>query len=1045
MISWFARNDVAANLLLAAIVLSGLYSLFSRIPLEIFPSVQSNIITIRVSLRGASPEDVEQSVAIRIEEAVYDLEGIEQITSRSTEGSASVSIEVEQSYDARDLLNDVKSRVDAINTFPVEAEKPIIALAMRKREVISVAVSGDYSEREIREYAEKVRDDLSRIDGITQIDLTGIRRYEIAVEVSNDQLRNYELSLSDIANAIRGSSLDISAGNIRTEGGDVFIRSKGQAYRKNEFENIVIKTNPDGSIIRLTDIATINDGFEESALRTRFNGKLGALLEVFRVGDQSAIDVANKVKDYIEQQQANLPQGIELTYWDDDSQIVKNRLSTLSYSALQGSVLVILLLSLFLRPMVAIWVFVGVPVSFMGAFLLMPILGVTLNIITLFAFILVLGIVVDDAIVTGENIYSHLQNAEDGLSAAISGTKEVAVPVTFGVLTTVAAFLPLGFIEGDRGPVFAMIPAVVVPVLLFSLIESKLVLPAHLKHVQLRKDTVRFSRLSQFQQNFADGFEQFILRYYQPTLRWCLSNRISTLVMFIGVLAIIVTMAVTGFTKFIFFPRISSETIRVTLDMPEGTAFAVTDTHVQHIARQAEALQEKYIDPELQQSVITNIYATTSPASGRVRFEIIPPEKRSLKINSQDLAREWRRLIGPIPGADNISFRAEIGRSSDPIDVRLYSNDIATLENVSELVKERLATYPTVFDINDSQSQGKQELLLNLNSEAVALGMTRSAILQQVRQAFFGIEAQRIQRGRDDIRVMVRLPLNERVSVADLEQIMIRGPNNRLIPLSNIAELTSGSAPSTIYRVNRQRTISVTADVDKANTNMTVLAADLSDYLDELLLSYPAVSYSLEGEAREQSQSFGSLLWGLVFVLFAIYCLLAIPFKSYIQPLIVMSVIPFGAIGAMIGHWVMSIMRGETMHLSIMSIFGLLALIGVVVNDSLVLVDYINKHKTRSKELRQAILNAGTARFRPVMLTSLTTFLGLTPLLFEKSTQAQFLIPMAVSLGFGIIFATFITLLLVPVNYSLVEDGKRLTRKIPEMWNSYKSMPSSRG
>lgn len=1020
MIAWFTKNHVAANLLLISIVLSGLFSLSTQIPLEVFPSFEVDRISVSVSLPGSTPEDVEQGVSIRIEEAVQDLEGIKEISSSSSEGAASVIIEVESGYDPRELLADIKSRVDAINTFPVDAENPVVALAERTREVIAVTVASDYGEKETLEYAEHVRDDLLRLDDITQIELSGVRDYEIAIEVSQDVLRQYSLSLSDISSAISKSSSDISAGNLKTDGGDVLIRSKGQAYRKDEFAQIVVKRQSDGTIIRLGDIANISDDFEETPVRTRFNGKQAAFLDVYRIGPQSAIKVADQVKNYIHDQQANLPEGFELSYWDDDSEVVKSRIATLTTNAMQGGILVLALLTLFLRPAIAFWVFIGIPVSFMGAFLAMPLFGVTLNIMSLFGFILVLGIVVDDAIVTGENVYTHLKTAESGEQAAIRGTQEVATPVTFGVLTTVAAFLPLAFIEGNRGALFAQIPVVVIPVLLFSLIESKFVLPAHLKYIKLRNQKAEPSKLEKFQQRFADGFEHAILKYYQPLLSLALRHKMATVSLFIGIFLIILTMITSGWTKFIFFPRIPSETIRVSLTLPTGTPFEVTNKYVIDMAEKARVLEEKYRDPDTGESIIENILASTGGRggvsnSGSIRVEITPAEERDTDIGSRELSSELRDLIGVIPGAESLTFRAEIGRSSDPIDVRLSASSISTLQEVAEQVKARLTTYPTVFDIADSMSDGKEELQIELTEQGLALGLNRVDVTQQVRSSFYGSQAQRIQRGRDDVRVMVRLPIEERRSVADLKDILINTPDGGVVPLSHIATLVPGQSPSTIKRIDRFRTLNVTADIEKANTNMTILQADLGAYLDELVQQYPGVTYSLEGEAREQRESFGSLAWALLFVFFIIYALLAIPLKSYLQPIIVMSVIPFGMIGAVMGHWVMG------MELTIMSLLGMLALIGVVVNDSLVLVDFINKKRSEGADLLEAVKAAGASRFRPVMLTSITTFIGLMPLLFEKATQAQFLIPMAVSLGFGIIFATFITLLLIPVNYLLVE------------------------
>ena len=1021
MISWFARNHVAANLLLISIVFLGVFSIKEELPLEIFPQLETDIVTVDVTLRGATPQDVEQSIAIPVEEALLDLEGIDKVISRSAEGSTTITIEIDDDYDARELLADIKSRVDAINTFPVEAENPVVSLQQHRSKVIAVTVATRYGEHELREYAEQVRDDLLRLPGVSQVDISAIRDYEITIAVPQDRLREYGLTLAEIGDAISNSSLDFSAGNLRAEGGDVLIRSRGQAYHRNEFEQIVIKTNTDGSILRLGDIAEVDDGFEEVPLRTRFNGEPAALIEVHRIGKQSAIEVADQVHDYIDGVQAQLPEGVTISYWDDDSQIVKNRLGTLLRNAAQGGVLVLLLLTLFLRPAIAFWVFIGIPVSFMGAFFVMNLLGVSINVISLFGFILVLGIVVDDAIVTGENVYRHMRASETGLQAAINGTKEVSVPVTFGVLTTVAAFLPMAFVEGVRGAIFAQITLVVIPVLFFSLIESKFVLPAHLKHVKLPHQTSRHNRLEQWQQRFADGFEKAVLKYYRPLLKLSLRHSFSVLAIFIGSFILLLSMVTSGWTHFTFFPRVPSETVKATLAMPVGTAFDVTDRYVNRMIVAAEELQDKYRDPENGDSVILNILGSTGAGGGvasvgNVRFEITPPEERNLTIGVSELVREWRERIGQIPGAESLLFRAELARGGDPIDVQFSGRSMESLAEVVAQVSAHLNDYTGVFDINDNLSNGKEELLLELTEQGHALGLSRADIIRQVRHAFFGVEAQRVQRGRDDVRVMVRLPAQERKAISDLEGLLITTASGGAVPLSHVASFSSGRSPATIYRIDHYRTVNVRADIEKDIVNMGVLQQDLTAFIDQLLQQHPGITYQLEGEAREQREVFGSLAWGLVFVLFVIYSLLAIPFKSYSQPLIVMSVIPFGFIGAMVGHWIMGL------NLTIMSIMGLMALLGVVVNDSLVLVDFINQRRRSKVGLLKAILLAGTVRFRPVMLTSATTFIGLMPLLFEKSTQAQFLIPMAVSLGFGIIFATLITLIMVPINYLLLAN-----------------------
>lgn len=580
MIAWFARNSVAANLLMVTILLGGYLAMTEGIRLEIFPPSDPNTITVQVPLRGATPEDVELGVAVRIEEAVQDLVGIDRILSQSSEGSTSVSIEIEKGYDPRLLLDDVKSRVDAINTFPADTEKPVIALRQRRFGVIDVVVAGDYSEGEIRTYAEQIRDELLRLDAITQAELSSVRQYEIAIEVSPDRLREFDVTLADVGQAIRTSSVDLSAGNVRTEGGDVLIRSKGQAYRRADFEAIVVKTNSDGSIVRVADIATVDDGFVEDSMRTRFNGKHAAFVGVSRVGDQSAIEISDSVKEFIASRQATLPVGLELSYWDDDSARLKDRLNIMSTSAMQGSVLVILLLSLFLRPSVALWVFLGIPISFFGAFIIMYLFDISLNLMSAFGFIIVLGIVVDDAIVTGESIYRRMRDGDEGLSAAISGTKEIAIPVTFGILTTIAAFGPLAFIEGRLGDIFAPIPLVVIPVLLFSLIESKLILPSHLKHIKLHEHDKELSGFQAWQTRFADGFEGAIIKYYKPFLKFALNHRYSTFAAFTGVLIIMITLITSGWTRFVTFQRIEGETV---LRTPSWHSRLEMRTHIKNM------------------------------------------------------------------------------------------------------------------------------------------------------------------------------------------------------------------------------------------------------------------------------------------------------------------------------------------------------------------------------------------------------------------------------------------------------------------------------
>ncbi len=1031
MITWFARNDVAANLLMVTLLALGAWALSARIPLEVFPAFELRTVVVRVPFPGATPAEVEEGITVKIEEAIQDLDGIKQLRSTAVESLGTVVVEVDNRFDPRELMNDVKARVDAVSTFPADAERPVVYVPEIRRDVITVVISGDLPEHELRLVAERVRDELVDLEEITQVELDGVRPYEISIEISEQTLRQYGLTLEQVAAAVRRTSLDLAAGAVRTTGGEVLIRTQGQARAGREFEDIVVR-GESGTRLTVKDLGVVRDGFSEDPLEFRYNGRSAAFIDVYRVGEQSAIEVARVVRDYIASPPGWLPPGIQLDYWRDQSRVVQARLNTLLKSALQGGILILVLLTLFLRPAVAFWVVVGIPVAFMAGIALMPVLGVTINLISLFAFILVLGIVVDDAIVTGENIFTRLQKGEDPLQASIKGTQEIAVPVTFGVLTTVVAFMPLLMIEGVRGQIFAQIPLIVIPVLLFSLVESKLILPAHLKHVRIRNGAGD-GPLSRLQAAIQRGLERGTQAAYTPVLKASLRNRYLAGAIFAALAIILFSIAIGGHLRFVFFPRIQAETASATLTMPPGTPFDTTAAAIRRINAEAESLRERYRDPDTGESVIKGILASIGSAGGgstprtdlgRVVFEIVPPEERTLEVTSSDLVREWRQAIGSIPGAKELSFRAEIGGGGSPLDIQITGPEFGPLRTLAGQVRERLQTYPGVFDITDSFEDGKQEIKLRIRPEAELLGITLDDLARQVRHAFFGFEAQRIQRGREEVRVFVRYPESERRSLDNLATMRIRTPDGAEVPFGEVASAEYGRGFAQIRRVDRNRTINVTADVNKETADIEAIKRDLNDFLAEAVPGYAGVSFTLEGEAREQRESFGSLGYGLMFVLFVIYALLAIPFRSYLQPLIVMSVIPFGAAGAMLGHMIMG------MSLTIMSLMGMLALTGVVVNDSLVLVDYINRRRAEGMPLMEAVSTAGAARLRPVLLTSLTTFAGLTPLIFEKSTQAQFLIPMAVSLGFGILFATFITLLLVPLNYLVLEDLRGLARRI---------------
>lgn len=1031
MIRWFTYNDVAANLLMALIILAGCFAL-PNIPMEILPQYEYDVVNIRIANPGATPEEMEREVVVRVEEAIHDLQGIKEIVSTAVEDTSTVDVEIARGYDTREVMDNLKTRIDSINNFPEQIERPDIKVVQRNFDVISVVVSADMSEIDLRRIGEKVRDDIAAIDGISQVELKGVRPYEISIEVSEQQLKRYGLTFEEIARAINRSSLNVSAGTIKSRAGDILLSSHGQAYNQADFENIVIRSGAQGLRLTLGDIAEVTNGFMEGNLASVYQGKPAVMIDITRVGSENAIAIADNVKQYLLEARERFPANIGISYWRDRSKIIKSRISTLLTSALQGGILVFILLTVFLRLSVALWVCIGIPVSFLGVLALMPSLGVTINTQTTFAFIMVLGIVVDDAIVTGENIYRHLLlKVEDTVEATIAGVKEVAAPVTFGVLTTVAAFVPMLSIEGRRGQMFAYIALVVIPALLFSLVETKLILPAHLKHCKPVSRSPENNWLERLQNKCTDLLQYFIDIYYRPFMHKAVSQCYLTAALFIAGCLIILSLVAGGRIGFTFFPRIETEVARATLTMPVGTPYELTDRYTRQIADAAQTLQQRYINPANGKSIIKAVYSVTGqsdrggnpqPQEGRIMFEVEPPETRVPNISVTRLVKEWREQIGVVPGAEDLNYKAEIGHGGSPIDIQLQSNDLTQLKAFAEQIKLRLHNFAEVFDVNDNFQGGKQELSLNIKSQAKFLGLTLADLASQVRQAFYGLEVQRIQRNREELKVMLRYPLSERHSLNNLETMYIRTPAGVEVPFTDVAELVPVRGSSVIRRIDRRRTFNITADVNKAKGNINDIKYEINRFLQDLAPVYPDVRYSFAGEAKEQDESFSSLMFGTLFMLVVVYALLAIPFASYLQPFVVMMVIPFGLVGAILGHLIMG------MNLSINSILGMLALSGVVVNDSLVLIDRFNQLLKRGKTVVEAIIEAGASRFRAILLTSLTTFAGLMPLIFEQDTQAQFLIPMAVSLGFGILFTTLVTLVLVPALCVILENLRNLTK-----------------
>ncbi len=1047
MISWFARNHVAANLLMLAVMAAGAYTLYQdKIPLEVFQDMPSRFVSINVPYPASSPEETEETIVLKIEEAIQQVGGIKHVNSTAGSSGGSVFIEVNEDDDPRRVLEDVKIRLDSIPNFPALAEKPIIQLDDSFHSVITVILSADMAERDLKRLGEQTRDELASLPGISHADITGVRKEEIAIEIPEETLRKYGLSLETISKAIRENAIDMPAGVVQTEAGDVSLRTRGRAYTGEDYARIPMVTRADGTKVTLGEVAKIVDGFNENPLITRLNGRRCVMISVMREGKQNAITIGNRVKDYISETNKKLPGGVHLDYWNDRSKIVKGRIDLLMQNAQSCLILVFICVGLFLRLEAVIWVGIGMVMSFMGAIALMPYLDISINLSSLMGFILVLGIVVDDAIVISEHC-DHLRRTTgmSALEAAIAGTQRMAVPITFGVLTTVIAFLPMALDSSDWGSMFKPIALIFIAVMLIALLETKLILPSHLAHPFLGRAG---DLLEPIHRRSDAALQWFVRTIYAPAIRMSVKHCYAVLALLFGGLIIIIGMFAGGRIATTYFPRVASERIDCRLSMLDGTPVEITEAQIQRIYDIALQMQKEYVGPD-GQSVVKHIVSTVgttlssrgSPSSsgshiGGVTMETFGPEERTRDANTVEMANDWRKRIGSIVGAEELTFRAEIMRGGDPIDIQLTGTDPKELLGMSEKIKEKLSTYPALFDINDSLDSGRNEIQLTLKPEAQQLGVTVSDLARQVRQAFYGDEVQRIQRGRNEVKVMLRMPRDDRKNLATLDTMRVRTAGGLEVPFNRVAEAKVAKSFTSIKRVDRRRALNISADADKGTTDIAAMRIELTSFLDELLANHGHIRWSFEGEARNQRESQSKMWISFIIVIAAMYGLMAIPFKSYTQPLIVLLVVPFGVVGAVIGH----LFHG--LPVSIMSAFGILGVCGVVVNDTLVLVDEINDLKAGGMSLREAVQQGGKLRFRAIFLTQITTFFGLVPLIFDgtwlaklfpfffssgaQSTHAQFLTPVSVAMGYGSLFATIITLFLVPLCYLAVNDLGRI-------------------
>ena len=1034
IIAWFAENHVAANLLMLFLVLAGAVTGLTM-KVEVFPEFSLDMITVTTPYPGASPSEVEEAIIRRIEERVAGLSGIKRIDSTARESLGTVTIEVMKDWSLKKLLDEVKSEVDSITTFPNEAERPIVREVTRRNRVISLAVYGDASESTIKNLAETIKDEIITLPGITQADLSGIKTGEIHIEISEETLRRYGLTLGKVAEAVRKGSLDLPAGRVKTAGGEILIRTKGRRYYADEYRDVPVITNPDGTNVTLGQIAELSDGFEDLDLAARFQGKATALIEVFRVADQNALTVAKTIKKFAEKVRPTLPEGIGIDIYNDRSVMLKSRVDLLLRNMALGLILVSILLAMFLDVKLAFWVTLGIPISFLAGLWMLPYFDVSINMISLFGFIMVLGIVVDDAIIVGENVFRKYEEGMGFREGSINGTVEVGRPVIFAVLTTVAAFWPLLSGTGNMGKIMRNIPIVVILVLLGSLLESLAILPAHLSRSRERK--VRRRLKSKKEKLVSRGLKWFIRGPYMKLVTFCVRWRYATVAVGIAVLLLSVGVWKGGWIRFTFFPKVEGDTLTCSVTMPAGTSVSRTERVVKRLEATAretiEEVEKKRPDGgepllEYMISLVGMHTGGRGPHRGagqsgshlaQVFVQLLEGEKRD--VSAMDLVKLWRKKVGVIPDVESIVFQSDLFSAGNPVEVHLSLDDHEQLLAAADDLKHELGKYPGVFDVSDSFLPGKEEMQLKLKPAARSLGLTLNDLAQQVRHAFYGAEALRLQRDQDEVKVLVRYPEEERRSLGYVEEMRIRTPEGLEVPFRQVAEVKMEQGYASIERAQRLRVIKVTADVDESAANANEVRLDLeSRILPEMKFKYAGLRYAMEGEGKEQKESLADVVSGFSVALFCIYALLAIPFKSFSQPLVVMAAIPFGIVGAIAGHLIMGL------NLSLLSLMGMVGLSGVVVNDSLVLIDAANRIREQGASARESVIRAGGLRFRAIILTSLTTFAGLTPMLLEKSIQAQFLIPMAVSLGFGVLFATGITLLLVPCGYVILDDFHNL-------------------
>ncbi|NWL16569.1 efflux RND transporter permease subunit [Pseudoalteromonas sp. Scap03] len=1025
LIAWFARNPVAANLIMIFILIGGLLTALT-IRKQAFPQFESNWVSIQAVYPGAAPQEVEEGITIKIEENLEGTEGIKRLITYSNRGYAQAWVEIEEKYDAKEALDEIKAQVDSINTFPAGMERPVVQREKFQQEVMILALYGDMSYYQLKELGNDIKDELQNLPHVNLVDFYSGLDYEIGIEISPDKLREYGLTFRDVSNAVQSFSTNMSAGQIRSDTGYISMRVEKQAYRGGEFEKLPLITLPDGAQIKLGDVATINDGFEEGLLYSKYNGKNSLSFEIDASKDQDITVVAKVLKKYLADKANQLPAGVKLSPIVDLTYYLEGRLDMMVDNMVWGGILVMLVLALFLPLRLAFWVMMGLPVSFLGAFLFMPIgfLDITINMVSLFAFIIVLGIVVDDAIVVGESASAEIEKHGHSLNNVIRGVKRVAMPATFGVLTTIAAFLPQAMASGPSAAFSKAIGVVIILCLIFSLIESKLILPAHIAAMNPRKPNPK-NPLHKLRNAVDSGLKHFVEHYYTPFIGRCIHYRYTVIIGFLCILIVSAGLFAGGMVKFVPNPKIPHDFPRISLEMNLASSEQATLETARKIENVLLSV-DKELEQQYGQSMIRDLSVSLrGRTNASIMAILVEPHLRP--IDTFELSTMWREKMPPLPGLKTLTIQDSIfggGRDDGDVSFRLEGKNADELKEVSSKLKAKLQSMEGVGDVNDSLQSATDEVQLDLKPLAYSMGLTLADVASQVSFSYYGLEAQRILREGEEIKVMIRYPQSERNSISNIQDTRIITPAGAEVSLSEIAIVKLVDGVSSIRRENSNRTVNVWAAVNSDEVEPFAIAQEIRDvYLPALLKNYPGVKSNVAGRIQEEMESANEQLRDFAISLMIIFALLAIPLRSYSQPLIIMSVIPFGVVGAMFGHMALG------MTMSGLSMFGIIAVAGIVVNDSLVMVDFVNKARAEGVAIKEAVMQAGARRFRAILLTSVTTFIGVMPIIMETSLQAKIVIPMAVSLAFGVLFATVITLILIPCQYVALEDTKRIIRK----------------